>query len=198
MVCGANHAHTPDPGSRTPGIAPSDITTSQWRADGGCAPHLSVSSCIIVLRAGNLILLCVLGSKISERVGVPGLLVFPSQLQNTATPALLVYAFLTIVACPLGVTACLRNLRAVPGANADASGPEVEGRCTARRETRSPRIAGLTLPRRTLIVLIRRRNESIIPRADTVPAPRDSLLLLGAEGELREVEQMLTRRETMD
>lgn len=55
------------------------------------------------------------------------------------------------------------------------------------------RVAELTLTQGTLIVLIRREDEFMIPHADTIIEARDALLLLGTKSGLRAAEELLTR-----
>ncbi len=55
------------------------------------------------------------------------------------------------------------------------------------------RIAELMLSQGTLIVLIRREDEFIVPRADTIIEPHDTLLLLGPKIGLHAAEELLTR-----
>ncbi len=56
------------------------------------------------------------------------------------------------------------------------------------------RVAELALSQGTLIVLIRRGEEFIIPHADTIIEVHDTLLLLGTKSGLHAAEELLTRR----
>lgn len=59
-------------------------------------------------------------------------------------------------------------------------------------------VSELALPPGTLIVLIRQNDEFVVPAADTVIEPYDTLMLLGTRSDLHTAREILTRRRDHD